>query len=227
MADIGDYKGDNKMMDYKTVSLSDQVFEHLEENILSGVYQRGDIITEMQLCQELGVSRTPIREALRRLFQEHLIEDTPKGTMVLGITPRDFRDMSEIRLRIEELAVRGFIKNAAADDLKALNEAVDFQEFYLARGDIDQLKALDGRFHEVIYAGCGSMILRDTLAPLHKKIQQYRRNALRTPDRAAHSVREHRAILEAIQQRDADLAAERMKQHIQNALERGLTKEEA
>ena len=215
------------MMDYKTVSLSDQVFEHLEENILSGVYQRGDIITEMQLCQELGVSRTPIREALRRLFQEHLIEDTPKGTMVLGITPRDFRDMSEIRLRIEELAVRGFIKNAAADDLKALNEAVDFQEFYLARGDIDQLKALDGRFHEVIYAGCGSMILRDTLAPLHKKIQQYRRNALRTPDRAAHSVREHRAILEAIQQRDADLAAERMKQHIQNALERGLTKEEA
>ncbi len=215
------------MMDYKTVSLSDQVFEHLEENILSGVYQRGDIITEMQLCQELGVSRTPIREALRRLFQEHLIEDTPKGTMVLGITPRDFRDMSEIRLRIEELAVRGFIKNAAADDLKALNEAVDFQEFYLARGDIDQLKALDGRFHEIIYAGCGSMILRDTLSPLHKKIQQYRRNALRTPDRAAHSVWEHRAILEAIQQRDADLAAERMKQHIQNALERGLTKEEA
>ena len=215
------------MMDYKTVSLSDQVFEHLEENILSGVYQRGDIITEMQLCQELGVSRTPIREALRRLFQEHLIEDTSRGTMVLGITPKDFRDMSEIRLRIEELAVRGFIKNATEDDLKALNEAVDFQEFYLARSDIDQLKALDGRFHEMIYAGCGSMILRDTLAPLHKKIQQYRRNALRTPDRAAHSVREHRAILEAIQQKDGDLAAERMKQHIENALERGLTKEEA
>ena len=215
------------MMDYKTVSLSDQVFEHLEENILSGVYQRGDIITEMQLCQELGVSRTPIREALRRLFQEHLIEDTPKGTMVLGITPKDFKDMSEIRLRIEELAVRGFIKNATADDLKALNEAVDFQEFYLARDDIDQLKALDGRFHEMIYSGCGSMILRDTLAPLHKKIQQYRRNALRTPERAAHSVREHRAILEAIQQKDADLAAERMKQHIVNALDRGLTKEEA
>ena len=215
------------MMDYKTVSLSDQVFEHLEENILSGVYQRGDIITEMQLCQELGVSRTPIREALRRLFQEHLIEDTSRGTMVLGITPKDFRDMSEIRLRIEDLAVRGFIKNATEDDLKALNESVDFQEFYLARSDIDQLKALDGRFHEMIYAGCGSMILRDTLAPLHKKIQQYRRNALRTPDRAAHSVREHRAILEAIQQKDGDLAAERMKQHIENALERGLTKEEA
>ena len=209
-------------MDYKTVSLSDQVFEHLESDILSGRYQRGQVITEMQLCAELGVSRTPIREALRRLFQEHLIEDTPRGTVVLGITPRDFRDMSEIRLRIEELAVRGFVANAGDDSLKALNEAVDFQEFYLSRGDIDQLKALDGRFHEIIYAGCGSMILKDTLSPLHKKIQQYRRNALRTPDRAAHSVKEHREILQAIQARDADLAAERMNQHIQNALARGL-----
>ena len=213
-------------MDYKTVSLSDQVFEHLESNILSGKYQRGEIITELQLCSELGVSRTPIREALRRLFQEHLIEDTPKGTMVLGITPKDFKDMSEIRLRIEDLAVRGFIRNADSDSLKALNEAVDFQEFYLARGDVDQLKALDGRFHEVIYAGCGSMILRDTLSPLHKKIQQYRRNSLRTPDRAAHSVKEHREILAAIQQKDADKAAELMKTHIQHALVRGLSDEE-
>ncbi len=213
-------------MDYKTVSLSDQVFEHLESNILSGVYERGQIITELQLCSELGVSRTPIREALRRLFQEHLIEDTPRGTMVLGITPKDFRDMSEIRLRIEELAVRGFVKHASADDLKALNEAVDFQEFYLSRGDVDQLKSLDGRFHEIIYAGCGSMILRDTLSPLHKKIQQYRRNALRTPERAACSVKEHREILEAIQQRDADLAAGRMQQHIQHALQRGMNEGE-
>ena len=213
-------------MDYKTVSLSDQVFEHLESNILSGKYQRGEVITEMQLCSELGVSRTPIREALRRLFQEHLIEDTPKGTVVLGITPKDFRDMSEIRLRIEELAVRGFVNHADEDNLKALNEAVDFQEFYLSRGDIDQLKALDGRFHEIIYAGCGSMILKDTLSPLHKKIQQYRRNALRTPERAALSVKEHREILQAIRQRDTELAAERMNQHIRNALTRGLSNEE-
>ena len=214
-------------MDYKTVSLSDQVFEQLESDILSGKYQRGEIITELQLCAELGVSRTPVREALRRLFQEHLIEDTPKGTMVLGITPKDYRDMSEIRLRIEELAVRGFVHNADTDSLKALNEAVDFQEFYLSREDVDQLKALDGRFHEIIYSGCGSMILKDTLLPLHKKIQQYRRNALRTPERAAHSVREHREILEAIRDKNADLAAERMQQHILNAMDRALSKGDA
>ena len=215
------------MMDYKTVSLSDQVFEKLESDILSGKYTRGNIITEMQLCQELGVSRTPVREALRRLFQEHLIEDSPKGTMVLGITPKDYRDMAEIRLRIEELAVRGFVENADQESIKALNEAVDFQEFYLLREDVDQLKMLDGRFHEILYAGCGSMILRDTLSPLHKKIQQYRRNALRTPERAAHSVHEHRQILEAIRQKNADAAAEYMQQHILNAMERALTKEDA
>ena len=215
------------MMDYKTVSLSDQVFEHLESDILSGKYERGQIITEKQLCSELGVSRTPVREALRRLFQEHLIEDTSKGTMVLGITPKDYRDMSEIRLRIEELSVRGFVKHADEESVKALNEVVDFQEFYLSRWDVDQLKALDGRFHEIIYTGCGSMIYKDTLLPLHKKIQQYRRNALRSPERAAHSVEEHRDILEAIKRRDADLAAERMQQHICNAMERAFEKEEA
>ena len=214
------------MIDYKTVSLSDQVFEKLEMDILGGKYQRGEIVTELQLCTELGVSRTPVREALRRLFQEHLIEDTPKGTMVLGITPKDYLDMSEIRLRIEELAVRGFVANMTEDNRKELNEAVDFQEFYLTRGDVDHLRALDGQFHEIIYAGCGSRVLQDTLAPLHKKIQQYRHNALQAPLRAKNSVQEHRAILEAITARDADLAVEKMRQHIENAIDRALNGQE-
>lgn len=214
------------MMDYKTVSLSDQVFQKLETDILSGKYQRGEIITELQLCSELGVSRTPVREALRRLFQEHLVEDTPKGTMVLGITPKDYLDMSEVRLRVEELAVRGFIDNMTPDNLKELNEAVDFQEFYLTRGDVDHLRALDGQFHEIIYAGCGSRVLQDTLAPLHKKIQQYRHNALQAPLRARNSVQEHKAILEAITARDADLAVTHMNNHIRNAIHRALNGQE-
>ena len=209
-------------MDYKTVSLSDQVFEHLEADILSGKYRRGEIVTEMQLCSELGVSRTPVREALRRLFQEHLVEDTPKGTMVLGITPKDYRDMSEIRLRIEELAVVGFIKNATDENLKELKEAVDFQEFYLSRVDVDHLKRLDGRFHDVIDSGCGSIVLKDTLTPLHKKIQQYRRNALQTPEGAANSVREHKEIFEAVAARDEQAAIEMIRQHIRNAVRRAV-----
>lgn len=74
------------MIEHKTVSLADQVFEHLETDILSGKYQRGEVLTESKLSLELGVSRTPIREALRRLEQEHIIEESGKGAVVLGIT---------------------------------------------------------------------------------------------------------------------------------------------
>ena len=71
------------MIEHKTISLADQVFEHLENDILSGKYQRGEILTESKLSAELGVSRTPIREALRRLEQEHIIEESGKGSVVI------------------------------------------------------------------------------------------------------------------------------------------------
>ena len=157
-------------MEYKTVSLADQIFERLEGDILSGRYQQGEVITELRLCAELGVSRTPVREALRRLSQENLIEETPRGTVVLGITRKDFEDMCAIRIRIEGLAVRGFIEHLTDEGLKELLDAIDFQEFYLTKSDADHLRIMDGRFHETIYNRCGSAILHDTLAPLHKKV---------------------------------------------------------
>ena len=88
------------------ISIADQVFEELERDILSGVYERGEILTEMQAQRELGVSRTPIREALRRLEQEHIIESTSKGARVIGISAQDIADIREIRLRLEGLASR-------------------------------------------------------------------------------------------------------------------------
>ena len=206
-------------MEYKTVSLADQVFERLEADILSGKYKRGTVITEMQLCTELGVSRTPVREALRRLYQEHLIEDNGKTTVVLGISPQDFRDMCEIRIRIEGLAVRGFIERCTPEALQELREAIDFQQFYLARSDADHLKSLDGRFHDIIYDRCGSQVLRDTLAPLHNKVQKYRMASLSQQDRAARSVAEHDAIYQAIVKKDADLADELLTSHVKHALE--------
>ena len=205
-------------VEYKTVSLADQVFERLEAEILSGKYQRGEVVTELQLCAELGVSRTPVREALRRLSQEHLIEESPRGTVVLGVVRKDFEDMCAIRLRIEGLAVRGFIDNLSEDSLRQLREAVEFQEFYLNKRDPDHIKAMDSRFHELIYQNCGSAILCDTLSPLHKKVQKFRRLSIEQAGRAETSVREHRAIYEAIAAKDADLAERLMNEHIGNAM---------
>lgn len=212
-------------MEHKTISLADQVFERLEGDILTGKYQRGEIITELRLCNELGVSRTPVREAIRRLEQEHLIEETSKGMTVMGITRQDFEDMCAIRLRIEGLAVRGFVAHADEEALRELKEAVEFQEFYLSRSDADHLKTMDGRFHEIIYNRCGSAILRDTLSPLHKKVQKFRRQSLAERSRAEKSVAEHRAIYNAIATRDADTAERLMNEHVENALKSIMNKE--
>ena len=205
-------------VEYKPVSLADQVFERLEAEILSGKYQRGEIITELQLCAELGVSRTPVREALRRLASEHLIEDSPRGTMVLGVVRKDFEDMCAIRLRIEGLAVRGFIENMGEEELRLLREAVELQEFYLNKSDPDRIRAQDTRFHELIYQHCGSAILCDTLQPLHKKVQKFRRISIEQGDRAEVSVQEHRAIYNAIAAKDADLAEKLMNEHVGHAM---------
>lgn len=212
-------------MEYKTISLADQVFERLEADILSGKYQRGEVITELRLCAELGVSRTPVREALRRLLQEHLIEESGKGTVVMGISRKDFEDMCAIRLRIEGLAVRGFIEHKTEESMRELKEALDFQEFYLSRSDADHMKIMDGRFHETIYSHCGSAILRDTLSPLHKKVQKYRRLSIEQSGRAAKSVEEHRAIYNAIEAGDADLAEKLMAEHVNNAMHTIVDKE--
>lgn len=205
-------------MEYRPVSLADQVFERLEGEILGGKYQRGDIVTELQLCADLGVSRTPVREALRRLASEHLIEDSPRGTMVLGVSQQDFEDMCAIRLRIEGLAVRRFIENETDESLRVLREAVELQEFYLNRSDPDHIRAQDTRFHELIYRNCGSTILCDTLSVLHKKVQKFRRISIERPGRAQLSVQEHRQIYDAIAAKDADLAERLMNEHVGHAM---------
>lgn len=212
-------------MEYKTISLASQVYDRLEADILSGKYKHGEVLTELGLCADMGVSRTPIREALRRLEQEKLVEDIGKGTLVLGITRKDFEDMCAVRLRIEGLAVRGFIENATEDSLAALREALDFQEFYLQKGDADHMRIMDGRFHEVIYDHCNSPVIRNVLSPMHKKIQHFRQLSIKQSGRAIHSVEEHHAIYDAIIAKDIPLAEELMIRHVENAMNTIIRKE--
>lgn len=211
--------------DYRPVSLADQVFERLEADILGGRFQRGEMITELQLCAELGVSRAPVHEALRRLEQEHLVEDTARGIMVLGIVKKDFEDMCAIRLRIEGLAVQGFIDNMTEETLRLLREAVELQKACLGKSDADRIKSLDTCFHEIIYQNCGSTILADTLSPLHKKVQKFRRISIEQGSRAEISVQEHWNIYNAIAARNGELAEKLMNEHVGNALQVIIEKE--
>ncbi len=205
------------MIEHKTISLADQVFEHIENDILLGKYQRGEILTESKLSAQLGVSRTPIREALRRLNQENLIEETGKGSVVLGISDDDLADIFLVRSKIECLATAAAANRATDEDKENLRKVVELQEFYLDKHDADQIKSMDNRFHELIYKISGSTIFYEILVPLHKKIQKYRKASVESESRASASVAEHKEILAAIVKNDADRASELAVKHINNA----------
>lgn len=205
-------------MNHKPVSLADQVFERLEDDILTGKYQRGATLTENHLSEDMGVSRTPIREAIRRLEQERLIENSKKGIVILGITPEDIRDIYEIRLRIEGLAAASAAKSKDKEKLAELKEALDLQEYYVTKEEPDRIKHMDSRFHELLYRLSGSAVLYDTLLPLHKKVQKFRQVSVENADRAVKSLSEHRRIFEFIAAHDADGAATAMMEHVKNAM---------
>ncbi len=205
------------MLEHKTVSLADQVFDHIEKDILSGKYTRGEILTESKLSTELGVSRTPIREALRRLSQEHLIEESGKGSVVIGISEKDLDDIFIIRKKIESFAASLAAKNHTEEQLEKLREVMELQEFYVAKQDAEHIKHMDSKFHEMLYKLTGSTVFYDTLVPLHKKIQKYRKASIEKSSRAEASVKEHREIFEAIANKDEALAFQTALQHVENA----------
>lgn len=207
------------MEQHKTISLADQVFERLEEEILGGKYQPGELLTEAKLTEDLGVSRTPVREALRRLEQEHIVEFSSKGILVLGLTDKDICDIYAIRLRIEGMAAAAAAARADVSEEKELLEALELQEYYVGRHDADHIKFMDSRFHELVYRMSGSVVLYDTLLPLHKKVQKFRKASVQNESRAESSLREHKEIYRAILAGDAAAAEAAMTAHVQNAME--------
>lgn len=208
------------MMNYdphKTISLSDQIHERLEHDILAGEYPIGEVLTETRLSEQFGVSRTPIREVLRRLEQEHIVSISPKGATVLGIHSEDIAEIYEIRTRLEGLAARWAAARMDGEALAQLKETVDLQEFYTARGDSDAIRDTDSRFHDLIYAGCGSIPMQFTLEPLHRRVMKFRKVSVSRSGRAAKSLSEHKAIYEAIAARDEDRAERLMNEHVSHA----------
>ena len=204
-------------MEHRTISLAEQVFDRLETDILSGKYQPGELLTELKLVGDLGVSRTPIREALRRLEQEHIIEVSQKGILIIGVSRKDLDDILAIRMRIEGLAAYMAAKNITDEQLAELRDTIELQEFYVPKHDADHINDMDSRFHQLIYRFSGSTALFDALMPLHKKVLKYRKASVENEVRSAYSSQEHRAIFEAIAAHDAPLAEQRMRDHIANA----------
>lgn len=205
------------MKSFRTASLADQVFDKLEDDIVYGVYKHGEVLTELKLAESLGVSRTPIREALRRLEQERLIEDTGKGSIVLGITKEDLLDIMDIRQSIEGLAGFYAAVNITPEGAEELSHLIDLQEFYHSKNDINRLQAADDEFHAAICRLSMRNVINDTLIPLHRKTRLYRKIAMQDQERSPKMLKEHREIYNAIVSGDGVLARELMSRHIENA----------
>ena len=202
------------MKPFHTTSLADQVFEKLENDIIHGVYARGEVITELKLVEQLGVSRTPIREALRRLEQERLIEESGKGSVVLGITTDDLLDIMNIRERIEGLAAYYACVNMTPEGLKELEHIMDLQDFYFSKWDVEHLRKADDMLHDTICELSQRTVIRDTLMPLHRKTRRYRKSAMQDKNRAAQSLAEHHEIVAAFQEGDPDKVKQAMDSHL-------------
>ncbi|MDE6874537.1 MAG: GntR family transcriptional regulator [Lachnospiraceae bacterium] len=201
-------------------SLRGRVFNRLREDILSGKYERDEELREITIASDFGVSRTPVREALRQLELEGLVRIIPnKGAYVTGISTKDIHDIYHIRSYLEGLCARWASEHIGQEGLEQLEEIVYLCEFHEKKGHLDQIVELDNRFHEIIYEACDSKMLEHVLRDFHHYVERVRRVSLAGKGRAEASNKEHMAILEALRERNGELAEKLAHEHMIQAIE--------
>ena len=199
-------------------SLSARVFHAIREDILNGKYQANEELKEKSIGEELGVSRTPVREALRQLELEGLVHIIPnKGAFVEGITLKDVKDIYEIRALLEGLCARWAAETLRRSRLRNWKRMFFFR-ISISQGNWDQMVELDNRFHELVYEACGSKELTHVLRDYHHYLQRIRKITLEQKTRARASMDEHRRIAEALKARDAKTAEKYAREHIRNTM---------
>lgn len=199
-------------------SLRGRVFHKLRDDILSGKYEEHEELREVAIGEEMGVSRTPVREAFRQLELEGLIRIVPnKGAYVTGITEKDVRDIYMIRSLLEGLCARWATEHITKEQMEEMEENVYLAEFHAKKGHLDQLADLDNRFHDIMYEACDSKMLEHQLKDFHQYVLRVRKRTLNNANRGPKSNEEHKQIMEAIKAGDADLAEKLANQHMINA----------
>jgi DNA-binding GntR family transcriptional regulator len=204
--------------------LREQVLEVLRQAILDFRFKPGQRLIERELIEQIGVSRTTIREVLRELAAEGLVTTIPqKGAIVVVPTAEEAAEVYEVRAALEALAARNFVSRASDVDFAALRRAMQQVETVTHDGgDIQaMLRAKDG-FYEVLLRGAGNGSVRSILGALQARVRMLRAGSLSAPGRPGQAVAEMRAIVEAIEARDGDAAAEAAARHVEAAAAVGL-----
>ena len=200
--------------------LRDVVFNTLREAILKGDLKPGERLMELQLASKLGVSRTPIREAIRMLEQEGLAVTTPrKGAEVAKMTLKDMEDVLEIRDALDELAVRIACQKISDEQLKQLEDMKELFEKSTQTGNVKKIAEADVTFHDVIYEATGNPKLVTLLNNLREQVYRYRVEYIKDPKNYPTLIAEHEAILESLKNRDVKNSVEAMHVHVANQAE--------
>lgn len=199
-------------------SLRAKVFNSILDDILSGKLKPGETLIESKLAEEFGVSRTPIREALKQLELEGLVVSLPnRRVAVKGVSEKDIDDIYVIRKRIEGLAARWATENISEEQLEELRNIVELGEFYTNKGDWEKIEELDGKFHDIIFEASKSKPLRFILSNFHQFIKKAREESLRVQGRIEKTHEEHHNILKSIEAGDATEAERALIEHIKSS----------
>lgn len=201
-------------------SLSGRVFHTVRENILSGKYKCNEELKEKTIADELGVSRTPVREALRQLELEGLVTIIPnRGAFVEGISEEDIKDIYEIRARLEGLCAKWAADKITVEQISELEENIFLVDYHAGKENYTQVLELDNKFHDILYAASGSKMLKHELSAFHHYVERVRKITLSMPERVVKSNDEHKQIVEALKQHDKAEAERLATRHMLNTIE--------
>ncbi|MFI3207776.1 MAG: GntR family transcriptional regulator [Eubacteriales bacterium] len=204
-----------KMDEY--LPLRDVVFNTLRQAILRGELKPGERLMEIQLANKLGVSRTPIREAIRKLELEGLVLMIPrKGAEVAEITEKNLRDVLEVREALEVLAVQLACERMTEESIEELKRAaIEFEEI-VETNDITKIAEADVQFHDVVYNATGNQRLVQLLNNLREQMYRYRVEYLKKESVRPAIITEHQELIKHISNHDKDAASNNICKHIEN-----------
>jgi DNA-binding GntR family transcriptional regulator len=210
----------------KSVPVRERAYNDLKSDLLSGRFTPGERLTEEHLAKSLGVSRTPVREALHKLESEGLVKPLEsRGFYVARDSREELEDQFDIRAALEGYAIRLICARISAETINQLNEFIKKAEDALARKQLDEIFDYNTQFHDVLH----SVIARKTrfhtlIADTRKYVLRYRKDSLHYFDGARRTIDGHKKILMAISLKDPELCERVMREHIREAKEEALHK---
>ena len=184
--------------------LRDVVFNTLRQAIIKGDLKPGERLLEIQLADKLGVSRTPVREAIRKLELEGLVTMVPRrGTTVLGITKKHLKDVLEIRSALEELALELACRRITPEQYEELVRLETLLEEKQDSDNAFELSDIDEKFHEQIYQATNNPRLIQLLANLREQMYRFRLEYMKAKDKRPRLIQEHQQIIKALKNKDS------------------------